>query len=733
MKYCPLCSAEFSDEHATCPHDGVRLIRSQEWAAGSIVKGKYRILSKLGQGGMGLVYKAEHILMGKQRALKVMNADLARDPSFLRRFRQEAQAASELIHPNIVRVDDLDQAEDGSLFIAMEFVEGASLRKLLQEAKGPLPVARALGIARGMAEALALAHAHGMVHRDIKPDNVLVARDPRRGQEIAKVLDFGIVAMRESSAQLSSMVVQTDAYASPEQWMGMRSNEIDARADLYSLGMTLYEMLAGRLPFDAHTRHGWMRAHLDEPPAPPSAFHPALPPAVDELVLRLLAKNRDERTPSAEAFLEELKQVEAAPAAESASGLAPTVAPTVPPARKTPEGPGVPSRLEPPRAPTPPPKPPPPKAPAPSRPPAQESVPLTIPPKRQEEPPDEDLYAEPEAEEVIEEPVVIEAPPVEEKKRTPEQRRALRYRIAAAVGGGVIILGAWLSYVFGVRPTVNYLTVSPPSVEDGQPVRVAWSVSHANSVTLRFKNSPDVFGYSPQDEDEKEITPDVSGLIGLSSYNKAGSSFRYATVEVRAKPATGAILYSENFDGAKTWVESLVPPCQAFYRDLAYVIRNTAQAQACQKSLPRFLFPGWRLSFTAIPVINSKITTSFGMAIAEFEGPKIGKRTLLFTITDGGRYDLYQLGTDRKWQSLDSGQTRGHPGRNEIFAEWTNDQIRIGANGLWLTKASAMGIPLFSVYLRVDTPGAEVLFDNIEMRSLPPAAPNSAGSGPARQ
>src|SRR5206468_1224936 len=147
--------------------------------------------------------------------LKVMSPELARDQKFVRRFRQEAQVTRRLRHPNIVQVDDLDQADDGSLFIAMELVDGVSVRQLLERTRGPLPLARALAIARGIAEALGTAHAQGLVHRDIKPDNVLLARDGT-GRDIPKVMDFGIVAMKESSAYLSSHPLLTPAYAPPE-------------------------------------------------------------------------------------------------------------------------------------------------------------------------------------------------------------------------------------------------------------------------------------------------------------------------------------------------------------------------------------------------------------------------------------------------------------------------------------------------------------------------------------
>jgi serine/threonine protein kinase len=373
MKHCPLCEQQFSDEHTTCPHDGMQLVVSYEWAAQTLIRGKYRILGKLGQGGMGIVYKAQHILMGEPRALKVMSPELARDPSFLRRFRHEAQSASKLKHPNIVQVNDLDQAEDGSLFMAMEYVDGVSLRQLLTDAHGPLLLARALAIARGMAEALGAAHAAGMVHRDIKPENVLIARDAQ-GRDAAKILDFGIVAMRESSGQLSSAVIQTDAYASPEQWMGMKSDEIDGRTDLYSLGMTLFEMLTGRLPFESYNRLGWMRAHLDLQPPPPSSLNSSLPTSVDELVLRLLAKDRDTRTPNAEVFIEQLKLVEAGMAYS-----APTVLPKVPSGAEGPKTPPLARREVP--------QPAPPKIPTPPRevavktPPRQpERVPVTEPP-----------------------------------------------------------------------------------------------------------------------------------------------------------------------------------------------------------------------------------------------------------------------------------------------------------------------------------------------------------------
>jgi TPR repeat protein/tRNA A-37 threonylcarbamoyl transferase component Bud32 len=312
MKQCPICDAPYTDENTTCSTDGALLIEIHEWAPGSLIRNKYRILGKIGLGGMGIVYKAEHLVLEEIRALKVMNPSLATDPKFLRRFRQEAQAARKLQHANIVHVDDCEQADDGSLFIAMDYVEGVTLRQLLRATSGPLPIARALAITRGVANALASADALGMVHRDIKPENILLARD-RFGRDVPKVTDFGIAALRESAVVSSTRPLLTPAYASPEQWRGMPSNELDGRADLYALGVTLYEMLAGRLPFHAHTDEGWMRAHLDEQPLPPSRHNPELAqcPGLDPLVLKLLSKNRDDRYANGLALLQELNLVEA--------------------------------------------------------------------------------------------------------------------------------------------------------------------------------------------------------------------------------------------------------------------------------------------------------------------------------------------------------------------------------------------------------------------------------------
>jgi len=298
MKTCPVCDSDYPDQHATCPTDGAVLIESKELRAGSLVRGKYRITSKLGQGGMGVVYLAEHILLGGPVALKFLAGDLGKDPKFIKRFRMEARAAHQLRHPNIVQVLDLDQSEDGSLFIAMEYINGPSLRAALDEARTGFEIPRALALTRGIAAGLAAAHAHGTVHRDIKPENIMLDHSVD-GAEIPKVLDFGIVAMADNVTRqsLTHGLLLTPPYAAPEQWEEMPSTEIDGRTDFYALGCVFYEMLTGRTPFHAHNTSGWMKQHLEQTPQPPSQLRPEVAdwPGLDGLAMRLLAKNRDDR------------------------------------------------------------------------------------------------------------------------------------------------------------------------------------------------------------------------------------------------------------------------------------------------------------------------------------------------------------------------------------------------------------------------------------------------------
>jgi serine/threonine protein kinase len=262
---------------------------------------------------MGAVYKAHHEIFDELRALKVMNADLVRDEVFVKRFKQEAVIARKLDHPNAVRVHDIDEAEDGRPFIVMEYIEGVSLKKVIQD-EGRLTPARACSIAVQVAGALDSAHRIGMVHRDIKPANIVLVPDPEG--ERAKVLDFGVAKLKEARAADrfgatltgTGMVVGTPQYMSPEQALGKRGDELDGRSDLYSLGVVMYQMLTGELPFTSDTTMGLLMAHINSPPRPMLEAHRDLnlPPGLMQLVMRCLEKDPEMRPPSGAALIREV-------------------------------------------------------------------------------------------------------------------------------------------------------------------------------------------------------------------------------------------------------------------------------------------------------------------------------------------------------------------------------------------------------------------------------------------
>jgi serine/threonine-protein kinase len=302
MKICPQCETGYPDNVVTCPTHGGLLSEILDLRPGMLVRKTYRIVRLLGKGGMGSVYLARHELMDALRALKFLSNELNNDEAFTRRFLREGRMLRQVRHKNVVDCGDLERAEDERLFFAMEFVDGPDLRGLMHRAGGRLDVAEALSIARGIAEGLGAAHALGMVHRDIKPENVLMAQDSSTRNNsgwVPKIADFGIVATVESSTVYKTTrgSLLTPPYAAPEQWRGTRASELDGRTDLYALGGVLFEMLTGQTVFEAENYEGWLFAHLQTPPRPPSSLRPELAgwKDLDALVLRLLAKNRDDR------------------------------------------------------------------------------------------------------------------------------------------------------------------------------------------------------------------------------------------------------------------------------------------------------------------------------------------------------------------------------------------------------------------------------------------------------
>jgi serine/threonine protein kinase len=291
--------------------------REEEHAAegdallGTILAGRYRIEELLGSGGMGAVYRAEHVHMRKAVAVKVLHREMTAFPEVVARFEREAVAAGRIAHPHVVSASDFGQLDDGSFYLALEFVEGHSLSKLV-DTEGALPPERALRIARQIAEALQAAHGVGIVHRDLKPDNVmLIVKDG--DPDYVKVLDFGIAKIKVEDAGDQPALTQigtvfgTPEYMSPEQ---ARGEAVDARADVYTVGVILYEMLSGVSPFKDEDLVVVLTRHLtaDPPPLPAE-----LDPLINDLVLLLLQKSPAARVQTAQELIERIDVILGAP------------------------------------------------------------------------------------------------------------------------------------------------------------------------------------------------------------------------------------------------------------------------------------------------------------------------------------------------------------------------------------------------------------------------------------
>ena len=280
---------------------------------GTFFDGRYKIVRKLGAGGMADVYLAEDQELGRRVAIKILNGRHANDDQFIERFRREAKNAAALNHPNIVSIYDRGEAED-TYYIAMEYLDGRTLKELVV-GRGPAPVNVAVEYARQILSALGFAHRHGIVHRDIKPHNVLVDREGR-----VKVTDFGIARAGTSQMTEAGSIVGTAQYLSPEQ---ARGTEVDQRSDLYSLGIVLYELLTGQTPFDGDTPVEIAMKHLSATPQPPSQIRRDVPRDLDMVVMRALAKDPAARYQSADEMEADLERVlRGAPVAASTTDTA---------------------------------------------------------------------------------------------------------------------------------------------------------------------------------------------------------------------------------------------------------------------------------------------------------------------------------------------------------------------------------------------------------------------------
>ena len=310
MKVCPVCGTEYGDDAAFCSRDRSPLALADSGKAsglvGQLIGERYQVERRIGEGGMGQVYLARHVLMGRACALKVMSPALSRDPDAVSRFNREATNASRITHPNVCAVYDFGLTADGMVYLAMEYVEGQALSDVL-ERSSPMPVARAAKLITQCAAGLEAAHELGIVHRDLKPDNIMVMS--ARDRETAKLVDFGIAKAIQGDAgqrvTRTGFVVGTPEYMAPEQLAG---DPLDGRSDQYALALVFYRAITGQLPFEGASVQETLVKRLTDPPRPLAAVRPDVPfPAGLQGVMdRALARDPEQRYPSVTAFAESI-------------------------------------------------------------------------------------------------------------------------------------------------------------------------------------------------------------------------------------------------------------------------------------------------------------------------------------------------------------------------------------------------------------------------------------------
>jgi tRNA A-37 threonylcarbamoyl transferase component Bud32 len=300
MKACPACNSRYDDNTTYCVKDGSAVVpdilQPNAPMIGQLIGDRYKVIKKIGEGGMGEVYVAEHIHIEKRVALKLLRAEVLSNQEAVSRFRIEARSASSIGHDNIISIDDFGTLPDGRVYMAMEFLQGAPLNDIL--AREPLPLPRALDILIQVARGLSAAHAKGIAHRDMKPENIYVTN--KEGRDIPKILDFGIAKVSGGdSAQnltVAGAIFGTPFYMAPEQAMG---GKMDHRVDIYAMGVILYEVFTGTVPFKAETFMGILTQHITVPPVPPTQMAQqngrVCPPELEAIILKAMQKDPNAR------------------------------------------------------------------------------------------------------------------------------------------------------------------------------------------------------------------------------------------------------------------------------------------------------------------------------------------------------------------------------------------------------------------------------------------------------
>lgn len=329
MKHCTLCKEKFDDSVSFCPKDGEVLEEDSGSLVGKALDGQYQIEDLLGKGGMGAVYRARHVLLGDRVAIKVLPPEMRSNTEWLRRFQREGQAARRFRHPNAVTVYDLRTSSDGTIYLVMEYVEGNTLDVELRK-RGRFSPAEAVAVLRPIMSVLNAAHAMGVVHRDLKPENIMIGKATTGGEPMVKLLDLGIAKLREvagaektgsTNLTVAGQMLGTPYYMSPEQWGELPhdgNSEIDGRADIYSLGCVLYEIIAAKRPFNGLTLAELRRQHVSIAPEPLHQAAPNVPESFSRVIARSIAKDRDDRQSTAGEVEQELT------AALSAEGISST-------------------------------------------------------------------------------------------------------------------------------------------------------------------------------------------------------------------------------------------------------------------------------------------------------------------------------------------------------------------------------------------------------------------------